>query len=818
MGYSTGDDMKFPWDGPHNPHRNPCWLSGFSFELCCRNHEGRVIPPGNLQCWEGKYSWTVCCEGEAELRESEPISQSCPSNGSSTQRARSKGSACESSPRVLESRFVDAEVVVETNLRCLRAFQEDYVSYMRHSSPSVVLTSTERLGDPQGCFSFGFRYFWVVTNQMHIGFCVPQACDLNKHILALDTLVVVWMMSLEDRRIGCFKQMRDMGMLQRFPNTYVRRPTDQEQIVLRGCERPWRHYFPTRDTADLVSFLRENDQEIRDRLADLHELKVTEYKDEISWQPHQLPEFLILWVGIPVLCTACLLLRRLSLSLWRNTVGCRATLTSAPRARAGCGLAVLGDVAQKWVLRPFSLQEAWNAFIAPGSDMNLGVCRLRVCMCLAVIFLHTAEAFQWECSDAWGPFLERGHWWIYGLAHCLHRVNTLFTALSSCLMLESIHRDKPSTRAGGKYQHQPRFEAVTEALTAFVRQALLRWSRQTPLMLFYCWCVIRVVGYPGTVPFRPMSTTGVWYDHRPKVCGRSYRWLSSSFFVHSLHSGKFHAESVCHNTAIFEAEFQVTMCCAALVLAGNLLHKFGYTMSGSKTSFWWAQLTVLIGMLCCQCAEVMRFNTSSERVRWSEDPALERSARTLPYWSADLLCVPLLILMFDMLRPPPGFAPQRAVLSWRSVLFTPSCVWASVAGALVLIIDFSVFVVGKYPLFAEYSLHVGGGYCSGFFVVLSKVGSYVNSALRDRYLFGEAVLLDFALDFPATFGLWHLIRNLLETDRIRNGVNVFQSADSDGDGGVKHDSRGRRRASRHPRSMPAENIKTITFWRTCVAV
>lgn len=775
---STGDQITFPWDGPHNPHRNPCWVTGYTFEICCRNHEGIFASPGNLQCWEGKYTWVNCCKEETELRESEAPSHSCQNNESPTQHARSEDSSCESSPRVLKSGFVDFEVLVETNLHCLRAFQEDYVSYMRHSSPAVVLTSAARLGDPQGCFSFGFRFFWVVTDQMHIGFCVPQVCDFVKHTIALDTLIVVWMMNLEERRIGCFRQMRDIGMLQKFPNHYVRGTTDQENTILRDCERPWRRYFPTRDTADLVLFLHENDLEIRSRLADLSELKVMEYKDAIAWQPHQLPEFIVIWVGMPALCTAYLLLRRLCSSLWRRLVSNRdiSHSTSHVRKPTRCGLTVLRDAAEKWIIRPFSFQKAWNELIAPGCDLNFEICRLRVFMCFAVIFLHTVEAFEWECSDTWRAFVDGGNWWIYGVAHCSHRVNTLFTALSSCLMLESMHRDKPSAGTGGGSRKQSACEAVAKSCTTFVRQAMLRWSRQTPLMLFYCWVVIRVAGYPGTVPFRPMSTTGVWYNHRPKVCGRSYKWLSSSFFVHNLHSGEFHAESLCHNTAIFEAEFQVTMCCAALVLAGNLLCRLWSTMSGSKRLFWWVQFAVLVGLQYRQCVEVIRFNTSSERVRWSEDPALERSARTLPY----LFCVALLILMFDMLRPPPGFASKRIILTWRSWLFTPRCAWAYVAGAFVLIIDLSVFVVGKYPLFAEYSLHEGVGYCSGFFVTLNNIGSYVNRTVRDRYLFREAVLLDFVLDFPATFGLWHLIRYLLETDRARPGASAFRGAGSDG--------------------------------------
>jgi len=219
-------------------------------------------------------------------------------------------------------------------------------------------------------------------------------------------------------------------------------------------------------------------------------------------------------------------------------------------------------------------------------------------------------------------------------------------------------------------------------------------------------------------------------------------------------------------------------------LADTLLHELWPVVAGSKQSFWWAQFALLAGLQYQLCAEVMRFNTSSDRVRWAEDPALERSARTLPY----LLCVALLILMLDMLRPPPESASQRTALMWRSWLFTPSFVWACVAGASVLTIDLSVFVVGKYPLFAEYSLRVGGGYCSGFFVALSNIGSYVNRVLRDRYLFGEAVLLDFALDFPATFGLWHLIRHLLETDRSRVGAPVSQSTGSDGDTACRNDS------------------------------
>ena len=47
----------------------------------------------------------------------------------------------------------------------------------------------------------------------------------------------------------------------------------------------------------------------------------------------------------------------------------------------------------------------------------------------------------------------------------------------------------------------------------------------------------------------------VWYKYRPDVCGTGYRWFWSSLYLHSVYTGDYTREGLCHNSAVFEAEF-----------------------------------------------------------------------------------------------------------------------------------------------------------------------------------------------------------------------------------------------------------------------
>jgi hypothetical protein len=66
-GYIAGSKYCGPVDGDEATIRmdqgNPeCWVSGFSYELCCSQHYG---DEGNEICWDGFFTFSHCCKAPA---------------------------------------------------------------------------------------------------------------------------------------------------------------------------------------------------------------------------------------------------------------------------------------------------------------------------------------------------------------------------------------------------------------------------------------------------------------------------------------------------------------------------------------------------------------------------------------------------------------------------------------------------------------------------------------------------------------------------------------------------------------------------------
>ncbi|CAD7952852.1 unnamed protein product [Amoebophrya sp. A25] len=204
-----------------------------------------------------------------------------------------------------------------------------------------------------------------------------------------------------------------------------------------------------------------------------------------------------------------------------------------------------------------------------------------------------------------------------------------------------------------------------------IRQALQRIARQSPVMLFWSWVVMQVMN--KDVPWRPSETMNVWYDYRVKVCNMSLRWLYSSFYLHAWLTENIHDESVCHNTAIFEAEFQVVILFVLFVCASHYIRRrflsspsetttsdeepetdlqfkssCNFARSVLVTGLRFAELSILVHIQKYIIHHAWEHATSRDDTRrWAENQLLERSPRTLLY----LLSVAIGVYIFEEALP-----------------------------------------------------------------------------------------------------------------------------------------------------------------------
>ncbi|CAD7969892.1 unnamed protein product, partial [Amoebophrya sp. A120] len=553
---------------------NPCWTPGYTFAVCCNTDV--FGERGNMECWDESFNFNICCVEERWLR-----SQNMTSNPTMA----SRGGGLES------AQFIRRREDLRT---CLSDYEGFYTKVMQWSG-----FRESPFGDPASCKAVGRRFFWVILNRVMMGFCAPESCNMNEWYIA-GPLIAAWTGKMGGSKFGCLEQEKEFGMYDTFPPLFSRPPSATEMKAFQHCEENMRRYFPSSDVIRLRTLLQENRLELDERAKDLN-FNVKEHHETWRVSPENWFHFKL--IGAPVLVASLLEFLLGLLACFGSvlcTCWCRMCAKTAQKgqnseddaasvasrtAAKGTSFSITSlltapiRLLRRNLLQPLALQTNLSElFAGPTSPkVNSSLSLVRIFLCLTVIYVHTVEAFEWENHSSEQALLQLRYWPLFVLCHCGHRVNTLFTCLSTFLALKSIrstnfmrdHVGRTSRKnASGDEQGAPAktlsspinqniFFTIFTQIRLLLKQALQRITRQSPVMLFWTFIVMRV--FAKDIPWRPSETITVWYDYRVKVCHMSQRWLYSSFYLHAWLTQSVTDESICHNTAIFEAEFQVVM-------------------------------------------------------------------------------------------------------------------------------------------------------------------------------------------------------------------------------------------------------------------
>eukprot|EP00392_Amoebophrya_sp_AT5.2_P003118 g3123.t1 len=580
-------------------------------------------------------------------------------------------------------------------------------------------------GDPASCKAVGRRFFWVILNRVMMGFCAPESCHLNEWYIA-GPLIVAWTGKIAGSRFGCLREEKEFGLYDSFPPVFSRMPTTAEAEVLKRCDDNMRRYFPSLDVIRLRLLLSENRPEMDERARELN-FNVQEHFEHWSLSEEN-------WQVLQLILAPVLLASLLELLFGM------------------CGWAlVLGSATRTG-------RDGEEKRSAGGENMSLSV--VRIVLCLTVIYVHTVEAFEWEYHSAEEALLQLRYWPLFVLTHCGHRRSPLI----ACPL------------------------RVVQSVRIVLRNALQRLCRQSPVMFFWTWIVMRVFG--RDVPWRPSETINVC--HLPPGLAI---WLYSSLYAHAWLTQNVYDESVCHNTAIFEAEFQVVMffvafACAAWLVRSVIVGVTGFVARAKSRRAPHAfakvvELGLLLQVQNLILSSAWRHATSREdHLRWQENRLLERSPRTVLY----LISVAIIVYVFEEILPdlvsylfaPPAPSPSPTTpersgrnyddrcknkLTIRSLLPSRCFRWIALVGLplfVVLLLDSLVVIRGRYFILEENP--------SAIDTILGKNSLFrllwENAALvmdiTKHYLAYEPMLFDYVLDFPTTFAFYHMIKLLEE--------------------------------------------------------
>lgn len=225
----------------------------------------------------------------------------------------------------------------------------------------------------------------------------------------------------------------------------------------------------------------------------------------------------------------------------------------------------------------------------------------------------------------------------------------------------------------------------------------------------------------------------------------------------------FTREGLCHNSAVFEAEFLAITALLGFVLTGVAVRRV--VLSSSKNLFVQfltdgAELAVLAYAMFAVAQHNYEYAVGrSVGEKFSRNPYLEMGPRSAMYLSM----VAILVYVFEEY----GFDWVGAVRRWRGgsssslagLEQTLRMFFALFPLAVTIVVDLAVFCRGKYLIFdnaPEVLYHMRTGN-KPVFQALFQLAAPVRE-FQTAYLAEQPMLLDFLLDFPCTVGFYHLLK------------------------------------------------------------